>query len=106
MSLSSTIARANFALSQPSLSPEDRLEIIERTLASLDHFRATDAQAHARTQFLQLRASTLEQCDTRSDFEDDDAYDPDPYDSSMDDAAWDTASLYEGPIARSLAHLL
>jgi len=100
MSLTSTIARANYALSQPSLSPEDRLDIIDRTLASLDHFRATDTQAQARTHFLQLRAAVLDLCDTRTDLEDD-AYDPD-----SDDAAWDTAALYDGPMARSLAHLL
>jgi hypothetical protein len=101
MSLSSLIRRTNAALSSSSLSPEDRLDIYDRALHDLSLLEPTDAQAYARLTFLQGRAATLDLCDTRADLEDDTHYDP-----NYDDADWDTAALYDGPVGRSLAHLL
>jgi len=99
MTLSTLIRDTQYALASASLLPEDRLDIVERALTRLEPL-TSDRAARARTHFLQVRASTLELCDTRTDLEDD-AYDPD-----SDDAAWDTAALYDGPMARSLAAFL
>ena len=93
MSLSSYIARIDFALGQPSLSPEDRLDIVERALAALDLFKA-DTSAH-RTHFLQLRASLVPLVDFDADAEYED----------LEDESYCRALNHDAALSRSFAHL-
>lgn len=93
MSLSSYVARIEFALAQPSLSPEDRFDIIERALMALDNFKG-DTSA-LRTHFLQLRADLSTLID----------FDPDALYEEYEDEHTSRAYTHDAALSRSLAHL-